>query len=65
MNRAEYTGEQYLDWRAVADMFRCGRSKAMLIIHAVGPVYVGHRVYVRASDLNSKIAEDGEIKVRW
>lgn len=57
--------ERYLGWRDVASMFGCGRNKAMLVMHAIGPIYVGNRMYVRSSDLERKLGEEGEIRVCW
>lgn len=57
--------EGYLSWTDVADMFRCGRSKALLIIQTVGPVYIGHAAYVRRSDLEAHIAKHGGVSVSW
>lgn len=55
----------YLGWTDVAKMFGCGRSKAMLLMHAVGVVYIGHAAFVRASDLNDYIEEHGAIEIEW
>ena len=65
MGIASAPSERYLDWHAVAEAFRCSRYKALLIMHEVGPVRVGSRVYIRASDLEDKLAADGEIAIKW
>ena len=55
----------YLTWSDIAAMYKCGRSKARLIMDAIGVVYVGKVPYVRASDLDCLLEEKGEIKVKW
>lgn len=55
----------YLDWRGVSDVCLCGRSKAMLIIYAVGPVRIGRTVCVRADALERHIEEHGGVDVVW
>jgi hypothetical protein len=55
----------YLSWKDIATKFQCGRNKALLVMHAVGPVYVGNRMFVRSSDVDRKLREDGEIRISW
>lgn len=55
----------YWNWQDIAEMFHCGRSKAMLIMHAVGVIHIGHQAFVRASDLEEHIAEHGAIDIKW
>ena len=46
------TQSPYIKEQDVRKLFGCGRSKALLIMHAVGTVKVGRTSYVRASDLD-------------
>ena len=55
----------YLGWRDVAELFGCGRSKALLLMHEVGVVHIGHAVFVRAEDLDAYIDEHGSIEITW
>lgn len=55
----------FLGWRDIADLFDCGRSKALLLMHEVGVVYIGHEVFVRASDLEEHLASYGSIDIAW
>ena len=53
----------YLGWQDFARLFDCGRSKALLLMHEVGVVYIGHAVFVRANDLDAYLAERGSIDI--
>ena len=55
----------YLGWRDFAELFDCGRSKALLLMHEVGVVYIGHAVFVRAADLDAYLDEHGSIDITW
>ncbi|MBR0405806.1 MAG: hypothetical protein IJI68_11525 [Eggerthellaceae bacterium] len=55
----------YLGWRDFAELFDCGRSKALLLMHEVGVVHIGHAVFVRASDLDAYLEEHGSIDITW
>ena len=55
----------YLGWQDFARLFDCGRSKALLLMHEVGVVYIGHAVFVRANDLDAYLAEHGSIDITW
>lgn len=55
----------YLGWQDFARLFDCGRSKALLLMHEVGVVYIGHAVFVRANDLDAYLAERGSIDITW
>lgn len=55
----------FLGWQDFARLFNCGRSKALLLMHEVGVVYIGHAVFVRANDLDAYLAEHGSIDVTW
>lgn len=55
----------FLGWQDFAELFDCGRSKALLLMHEVGVVYIGHAVFVRASDLDAYLAEHGSIDITW
>ena len=46
-------------------MFNCGRSKALLLMHQVGVVYIGRAAFVRAEDLDNYLAEHGSIDITW
>ena len=55
----------YLGWRDLAELFDCGRRKAPLLMHEVGPVYTGRAVLVRAADLDAYLDEHGSIDITW
>lgn len=55
----------FLGWQDFARLFDCGRSKALLLMHEVGVVYIGHAVFVRANDLDDYLAEHGSIDITW
>lgn len=55
----------FLGWQDFARLFNCGRSKALLLMHEVGVVYIGHAVFVRANDLGAYLAEHGSIDITW
>lgn len=55
----------FLGWRDFAELFSCGRSKALLLMHEVGVVYIGHAVFVPASKLDDYLAEHGSIDITW
>lgn len=55
----------YLGVEDIRELFGCGRSKALLLMHEVGVFYVGHVVYVKSSDVINHIAEKGGIKITW
>ena len=57
--------KNFLKWRDVAELFSCGKSKAMLIMNEIGPIHIGQVSFVRNSDLEDYIAEHGEIRVTW
>lgn len=57
--------KHYLAWRDVAKMFGCGRTKALHIIHELGPVYVGRSPCVTDEQVERRLAEDGEIRLDW
>ena len=52
----------FLGWQDFAEMFNCGRSKALLLMHEVGVIHIGHAVFVRAEDeaLPNALFEFGE-----
>ena len=58
-------GKPYLGWPDISELFDCGRSKALLIMHKVGVVHVGRSVFVRAADLEAYINERGNIDIAW
>lgn len=55
----------FLGWQDIAEMFSCGRSKALLLMHEVGAVYIGHAVFIRAGDLDEYLVEHGSIDITW
>lgn len=55
----------YLSWSDFAEMFHCGRSKALLLMHQVGVVYIGRAVFVRAEDLEDYLRKHGSITITW
>ncbi len=55
----------FLGWEDFAAMFSCGRSKALLLMHEVGVIHIGHAVFVRASDLDAYLTEHGSIDITW
>jgi hypothetical protein len=56
---------QILRWQEIASMYRCGRSKALLILHHVGVRYVGRTPYISSQQLEAHIREHGGISVSW
>lgn len=65
MENRESPGKPYLGWQDIAKLFGCGRSKALLLMHEVGVLHIGHAVFVRASDLDDYLAEHGSIDITW
>ena len=57
--------KSFLGWKDIAEMFQCGRSKALLLMHKVGVVYIGHAVFVRSSELEAYLDEHGSIDITW
>lgn len=55
----------FLGWQDFARLFDCGRSKALLLMHEVGVVYIGHAVFVPADKLDDYLAEYGSIDITW
>jgi hypothetical protein len=55
----------YLNWEDFGNLFQCGRSKAMLLMHEVGVVYIGRVAFVRAADLEAYLDDRGSIDIRW
>lgn len=55
----------YLGWQDFAEMFNCGRSKALLLMHQIGVVYIGHAAFVRRKDLDEYLDEHGSIDIVW
>lgn len=55
----------FLGWQDFAVLFGCGRSKALLLMHEVGVVYIGHAVFVPADKLDDYLAEHGSIDITW
>lgn len=55
----------FLGWEDFAEMFSCKRSKALLLMHEVGVIYIGHAAFVRASDLDAYLEEHGSIDITW
>lgn len=54
-----------LTWRDLASMFRCGRNKAMKILHMLDPIYIGRTPYVPVSHLQEYFKSHNEIKIDW
>lgn len=57
--------KEYLNWQEVADKFKCRKSKAMLLMHEIGVVYIGSEALVKAKDIEDHLSKYGEIKIRW
>lgn len=55
----------FLDWNDIANIFNCGKSKAMLIMHSIGVIYIGSKAYIRSEDLENHLAKHGEIAITW
>lgn len=55
----------FLGWQDFARLFNCGRSKALLLMHEVGVVYIGHAVFVPANKLDDYLDEHGSIDITW
>ena len=55
-----------LTWQDLAHIFKCGRGKALRILHQVGATYVGRTPMVSADQLIEYLnRHNGEIKVDW
>lgn len=65
MEETPTPAKPYLSWQDFAQMFSCGRSKALLLMHEVGVIYIGHAVFVRAGDLDDYLAQHGSIDITW
>lgn len=55
----------FLGWQDFAEIFNCKRSKALLLMHEVGVIYIGHAAFVRAEDLDRYLTEHGSIDIKW
>lgn len=55
----------YLNWHDIAKLFNCRRSKAMLLMHEVGVVYIGSEAFVEAEKLKHHLDQNGEIRISW
>lgn len=55
----------YLNWHDFAKLFNCRRSKAMLLMHAVGVVYIGSEAFVETEKLKQHLDQHGEIRISW
>lgn len=55
----------FMRWEDIAGVCHCGRSKALLIIHRIGPVYIGRTPFVRTEDFAAYIAEHGGVALEW
>ena len=60
-----FMAKPFLGWQDFAEMFNCGRSKALLLMHEVGVIHIGHAVFVRAEDLDAYLEEHGCIDITW
>ncbi len=56
---------QYLGVSDLQEMFGVGRSKARLMMDALPSIRVGSKDYITATALNTYIAENGGIPVKW
>lgn len=57
--------KKYLDWNDICSLFGCGRSKAMLIMHAIGVVYIGSHAFITTDDLEEHLRLHGGINITW
>jgi hypothetical protein len=55
----------FLGWRDFCQLFGCGRSKALLLMQAIGVVYVGRSMLVRREALDDYLTIHNEIRVKW
>mgnify|MGYP001309132864 CR=1 FL=1 len=55
----------FLRWQDFAELFSCGRNKAMLLMHQIGVVYIGRVAFVRSTDLTNYLAKHGSIDIDW
>lgn len=55
----------YLNWRDFAELFNCGRSKALLLMQEVGVIHIGRSTFVKASALEEFLDENGAIDAKW
>ncbi|MDY4678148.1 DNA-binding protein [Bifidobacterium tsurumiense] len=56
---------QFLDVSDLQTMFGVGRSKARLMMDALPSIRVGRKDYVTATVLNTFIAENSGIPIKW
>ena len=57
--------KKYLNWLDFCDLFACKRSKAMLLMHAVGVMYIGSRAFVPSDALEEHLRTHGGITITW
>lgn len=54
-----------LTWQDIAKLCHCGRNKALKIVHALNPIYIGRTPLVPVENYRDHILRHGEIKVEW
>lgn len=60
-----YYAKPLLGWRDIAELFGYGRSNALLLMHEIGVIHIGHNVFVRATDLDAYLEEKCSIDISW
>lgn len=63
IQKKSHDASSLLTWRDVSDVCKCGRSKALRIIHQLGPVYVGRQPLLPEERLRDALQAD--IKIDW
>lgn len=56
---------EFLDVKALQEMFGVGRSKARLMMNSLPSFRVGNKDYITVSALNKYLSEHDEIPVKW
>ena len=57
------TLDDLLTWRDVSRICNCGRSKALKIVHQLGPIYVGRQPLLPEERLRDAL--QAGIKIDW
>lgn len=56
---------QFLDVSGLQKMFGVGRSKARLMMDVLPSIRIGSKDYISTTALNTYIAENGGITIKW
>ena len=53
------------DWKDVAELFGCGKSKALLLMKQIGIVRIGKTPFVRTEDMEAFVRDNNAVKLNW